>query len=105
MFSNVLKTLRKKAGYSQTELGKLLNLSKSTISMYELGERSPDHDTMALIAEIFNVSMDYLYEREEPTEPPLSENRQKLIDWARSVPEDKVEPVLQALQSILAIMQ
>lgn len=35
----------------------------------------------------------------------ISENRQKLIDWARSVPEDKVEPVLQALQSILAIMQ
>lgn len=35
----------------------------------------------------------------------LSPNRQKLIEWAKTVPEDKVEPILQALQSILAALQ
>lgn len=35
----------------------------------------------------------------------LSPNRQKLIEWAQTVPEDKVEPILQALQSILAALQ
>ena len=35
----------------------------------------------------------------------LSPKRQKLIEWAQTVPEDKVEPILQALQSILAALQ
>ena len=105
MFGDILKQLRRRNKMTQVDLANALKLSRSTIAMYETDVRNPDHDMMKRISELFNVSMDYLYEREEPTEPLLSENRQKLIDWARSVPEDKVEPVLQALQSILAIMQ
>ena len=67
MFSNVLKSLRKKSGYSQVELSKILNLSKSTIAMYEVGERKPDHETMKRISELFGVSMDYLYGKEKPS--------------------------------------
>lgn len=45
-------------------------------------------------------------QKEKPTEDgELSENRRKLIEWARTVPEDKVDSVLQALQSILAILK
>ena len=39
------------------------------------------------------------------TSKTISHNRKKLIDWAKSVPEDKVEPVLQALETILAILK
>ena len=95
MFSNILKSLRKKAGYSQTELGNLLNLSKSTISMYEHGERAPDHVTMKRIAELFNVSMDYLYEREEPTEPSLSELKLAILDVIDQIPEEQQRTFLE----------
>ena len=62
--------------------------------------------TLEKIAKACNVSIDYLYEKEKPTEDgELSENRRKLIEWVRTVPEDKVDSVLQALQSILAILQ
>jgi transcriptional regulator with XRE-family HTH domain len=106
MFCDILIQLRRKAGYSQAELGKLLNRTHTAISMYEQGNRMPDYETMKQISELFNVSMDYLYEKEKPTDDgELSENKRKLIEWARTVPEDKVDSVLQALQSILAILQ
>lgn len=95
MFSNVLKSLRKKAGYSQTELGNLLNLSKSTISMYEHGERTPDHTTMKLISELFNVSMDYLYEKETPAEPSLSELKLAILDVIDQIPEEQQRAFLE----------
>ena len=98
MFSNVLKSLRKKAGYSQTELGNLLNLSKSTISMYEHGERTPDHTTMKLISELFNVSMDYLYEKEAPAEPELTEAEAALLVLFRQIPPERQQIYLQLLR-------
>lgn len=64
MFSDILKCLRKRAGYSQVELSNLLKISKSAVSMYEMGERMPDYEMMKRISELFGVSMDYLYGRE-----------------------------------------
>ena len=63
-FGNVLRKLRKQDGLTQTELGKALGLSYSTISMYERGEREPDFETLEIIADYFNVSMDYLHAKE-----------------------------------------
>lgn len=73
MFSDILKQLRKRAGYSQSELSNLLKISKSAVSMYEVGERMPDYEMMKTISEIFGVSMDYLYGRENnsPTRIPV----------------------------------
>ena len=106
MFRDVLKQLRKRENMTQGDLAKALNISRSTIAMYETDIRNPDHDTMLKISKLFNVSMDFLYEKELPTEDgELSENKRKLIEWARTVPDEKVEPILQALQSILAALQ
>lgn len=55
-----LKMLREEHNMLQSELAKLLNLGASSISMYEKDERDPDTDTLKRIAEIFNVSTDYL---------------------------------------------
>jgi len=55
-----LKELRKQRGYSQSELAKQLHVSKSTISMIELGSRQPSIEVMEMIADFFNVSLDYL---------------------------------------------
>lgn len=60
-FGEVLKYLRNRKGLSQSELAKRLGMSKSTISMYEIGRRQPDLNTMEVIANFFNVDMNYLY--------------------------------------------
>ena len=58
-----LKELRKKKGMSQQRLAMELNVNQNTISRYETGEREADYKTLILIADYFNVSIDYLLER------------------------------------------
>lgn len=106
MFKDILKQLRKRENMTQSDLAEALKISRSTIAMYETNIRNPDHETMKRLAELFNVSMDYLYEKEKPAEDDgLSPNRRKLIDFARSVPEDKVEQVYSVIQSILEALK
>ena len=59
-FNKRLKFLREDSGLSQSELAKLIQISKSSINMYERGEREPKFETLEIIADYFNVDMDYL---------------------------------------------
>ena len=63
MFGNMLKSLRKESKLTQSDLGKILHLSQRAISHYESGERFPDEYTLNLIADYFEVSVDYLLGR------------------------------------------
>lgn len=62
-FPERLKFLRSEKGWSQQRLADELKLSKSSVNMYERGEREPGFETMEAIADTFNVDMDYLYGR------------------------------------------
>lgn len=66
-FRNVFKQLRIKYGYTQDTLAIALGLSRSTVSMYENGNREPDLETLEQIADLFNVDMDYLLGRTTKT--------------------------------------
>lgn len=58
-----LRELRKSFDLSQAELARLIKISKSSINMYERGEREPGTDRIEAFADFFNVDMDYLYGR------------------------------------------
>jgi len=60
-FGATIKKLRERNKLTQTELAQVLNISKSMVSSYETGQRSPSYDVLIKIARFFNVSMDYLY--------------------------------------------
>lgn len=62
-FGKRLKTLRTDKNLKQSELADILELSTSTIGMYEQGRRYADLDTLKKIAEYFDVSVDYLIGR------------------------------------------
>lgn len=62
-FKNVFKLLRTKNGYTQDELAEMLGISRSSVSMYENGNREPDLKTLEAIADLFKVDMDYLLGR------------------------------------------
>ncbi|EAD3672169.1 helix-turn-helix domain-containing protein [Listeria seeligeri] len=66
MFSERLKKLRLDSKMTQTDLGNKINVTKAAISGYENGIRTPDTDTLQMIADIFGVSIDYLLGRPEP---------------------------------------
>lgn len=58
-----LKLLRKQKHMSQLSRAMKLNTTQMSISRYETGKREPDLKTLILIADFFDVSIDYLLER------------------------------------------
>ena len=58
----LLKKLREEKGLTQSELGKELGISPSTVGMYEQGRRVPDVPILKKMSAFFNVSIDYLLE-------------------------------------------
>ena len=59
-----LRELRKENRMSQADLGKLLGVSKVSISGYEKGTRIPSLQILNGILDVFGVSADYLMGRE-----------------------------------------
>ncbi len=59
-FNHRLKQLRQERMLSQQEFANMIGISKSSINMYERGEREPGIETLEAIADFFNVDMDYL---------------------------------------------
>lgn len=59
-FKDVLKGLREEKMLSQKELADELKLGYSTIGMYENGSRMPKYEILEMIADYFNVDMNYL---------------------------------------------
>ena len=55
-----LKTLRKEQGYTQEQLADILNLTRSSISNYENGINEPSISILVAIADLYNVSLDWL---------------------------------------------
>ena len=60
MLANQIIVLRKKAGMSQLQLANKLNIGPSAIGMYEQGRRTPSVDLLIDMANLFDVSLDYL---------------------------------------------
>lgn len=60
VFSQNLKSLRKRGGYTQLELSELLGVGRSCIANWESGTRIPDIDTLTKIALLFGVSAEQL---------------------------------------------
>jgi transcriptional regulator with XRE-family HTH domain len=66
--SERLKKLRKEKGITQLQLADLLHLTDKAISKWESGEGNPDISSLPKLAEIFNVSVDYLLTGKQPEE-------------------------------------
>ena len=62
-FSERLRQLREKHGYTQKQLANAVHLSKNAICNYEKNVNLPNIETLMLLADIFNVPVDYLLGR------------------------------------------
>lgn len=59
-FGERLRELRRKCGYTQSELADKANITKSVVSFYEHKDRAPSPDVLKRFAEVFDVSTDFL---------------------------------------------
>ena len=78
-----LKQIREEKGLSQNELAKKINMTQQRISSYENGIREPDIETLKILADFFDVSIDYLLGK---TDKRNNDNDKKEleINWALS---------------------
>lgn len=58
--SERLRECRIKRGMQQDEMARLLKTNTSTMSRIENGKKQPDTEMLIMMAELFNVSADYL---------------------------------------------
>lgn len=61
--NNKLKVLRSNSGMTQSELGIKLAVNPKVISKWEKGESLPSSDMLPAIADVFDISIDELFDR------------------------------------------
>lgn len=64
-FSEKLIKLRKQHGFSQEELGYKLNVTRQTVSKWELGQTVPEMNKLISLSQIYGISLDELTNEDE----------------------------------------
>ena len=110
-FKDILKELRKSRGYTHNELANRLNVSSGIIGMYESGSRRPSYEMLEVLADFFNVDIDYLTGRSERStyyeNPEVAQMAQELYDRpemrllfkaAKDTKKEDIEAVIEILR-------
>lgn len=58
---NRIAEYREKRGLTQVELGKLIGMSQTAISLYESGDRKPDVETAKAISKALHSTLDEIF--------------------------------------------
>ena len=77
---NRIKRLRQQRNWSQTQLGKKLKAHQKQISKYERGITIPSVEVLVRIAQVFDVSLDYLVFNEKEDKHQLEIGDRELIE-------------------------
>lgn len=78
-----IRQLRKEKNLSQADLAYETGLTKGAISLYELDQRNPKIETLEVIADFFNVDMNYLTGKSSFTGLIIDETEHLLISHYR----------------------
>jgi transcriptional regulator with XRE-family HTH domain len=103
-----IKSERIRIGLLQQELADRLKVSKQTVSHWETGQRTPDALTIRELANIFDVTTDYLLCRtanhNEKTNlnniDSLTPELKKLLENAKDLPSDTVDSVTSMIKNL-----
>ncbi len=72
-----LKEARQKKGLSQNTVAEMLNVSRQAVSRWETGKGSPDINTLPMLSELYDVSIDELFGHETSVSENQSQNIEK----------------------------
>lgn len=96
-----LKALREERGLSQLALGLEIDVSASSIQQYESGKNSPSLKVLTKLADFFEVSLDYMFDRTELRNIQNMEN-QLLVDRLSRVSNEIIrEAIMDILGQII----
>ena len=97
-----LKYYIAKSGKDRQELCKIWGFPYSTVTEWINGKKYPRIDRIEVMADYFGIQKSDLIE-EKPTvqDDGLSENQRILMDFVKSVPDDKATMILKVIRSIV----
>lgn len=71
---NRLKELRIEKGLLQSDIAKIIDKSERTVGFYETGERDMNTETLAILSDFLNCSIDYLLGKSDIRNPEQQED-------------------------------
>lgn len=91
-----LRRARKNKGLKQTQVKERTGINNKTLSGYENGVSEPDLDTLKILADLYEVSIDWLSgHTDDPTPPPTKKSETDdlesvfFYEWEKLSEEDK----------------
>ena len=88
-FGDKLRILIEDKDMTQKELAALLNIAPSTVSSYVQNTREPDFATLKMLAEYFDVSVDYLLDCKARN--ALTRQEEEILRIFRAMPPEQQE--------------
>lgn len=96
-----MRDLRKAKGLSAKQLGEMVGVAEVTISTYETGKRLPPVDIVCAIADIFDVSLDYLVRGKEKGRP-FGRSLEENLKLFRELSDEQIDYFTQLMQAVKA---
>ena len=87
MLGQRLKVLRTSRGKTQQEIASLLSISRSAYTLYESEKRQLSYEALLLLADLYGVSLDYLFGRTEvqTSQQALTGEERALLEQYRAM--------------------
>lgn len=107
VFGSNLRRYMERSGKSQRQLAEIVGVSTATFSDWINGKKYPRIDKIEILANYFGIlKSDLIEDKTEDSEKPviadgLTEDQRALVEFARTLPEDKAALALRLLQSIV----
>lgn len=86
-----IRLARKRKGWTQADLASALGVSEPAVNRYEKGGRQPDVDQLVNIANVLEVSIEYLVGRSEDPNIPDSKNKNERIENKKDHVFDEID--------------
>ncbi|MGR6338426.1 helix-turn-helix domain-containing protein [Priestia megaterium] len=100
-FGDRLKLCREKKGFTQKFIAEKVGIKNNTLSSYEANKRQPDYDTLKALADLYEVSIDYLLTGDEYRissddmwKELLDPKTELFFKDLKSAPEEKIEELI-----------
>lgn len=106
-FADRLIALRKEKHLTQAEISKILNMSRSTYSGWEIEGKEPDIENIGILANLFGVSTDYLLGYSDDrthSDTVLAEDRDSFLSHYKSLPPILRESVAKTFDSFYLLL-
>ena len=87
MIVSRISEIRQQKGLTQADIAKHLKVTQQTYSSYETGKRQMNFETLCMLADLFEVSTDYLLGRQDAIPSFLNEEERVVIAQYRALGE------------------